>query len=300
MTKPTTPAPPTSPVGSADAPSADAEHRQVLPTGEVTARALYARQLAALRARAKLTLVELAELTHYEQSYLHRLETGGRLGTLEVAATLDRTYATGDLLIGLWSMARREAKQLTAGGIDALEATTTRLQEYALSIIPDLLQTPAYATEQLTTTGPQHPTALTAQINALLRRQARLTNTETTPFHYRAILDEVVLHRAARSPSTWRDQLDHLINTALNPTIALQILPLRAGPHPLHGPLQLFSSPDGRTFAYAHSTITGHFVDGPDDIHTLRQTYDLLRDTALTPAQSIAHLNTLRSETLRT
>lgn len=268
---------------------------QVFPNGETTARALYAGQLAALRRKADFTLVELSDQCHYEQSYLHRLETGDRLGTLEVAEALDRVYATDGLLVRLWHLAKREAKQLAAGGIATLEATATSIQEYALSTVPDLLQTPAYTEEQFTTTGPHYSQSLDARIEALRRRQVRLTNTGSAPVRYRAILDAIVLHRAARSPATWLDQLDHLIDTAHRPGIALQILPLSTGPHVLHGPLQLLAYRDDRTLAYAHSTTSDRFLDDPDDIQQFRQTYDALRDLALTPAQSIAHLQALRA-----
>ncbi|BBA96092.1 hypothetical protein RVR_1233 [Actinacidiphila reveromycinica] len=67
--------------------------------------------------------------------------------------------------------------------------------------------------------------------------------------------------------------------------------------HPHHeprGPIQLLSFRVGRTLAHAHSTLTGHTTDDPDDIEQLRQTYDTLRDTALTPTETLNHLRTLR------
>uniref|UniRef100_UPI003EBFBB5A helix-turn-helix domain-containing protein n=1 Tax=Actinacidiphila sp. bgisy145 TaxID=3413792 RepID=UPI003EBFBB5A len=107
--------------------------------GQVSARALYAHHLAFLREKAGLSLQGLADQCHYEQSYLHRLETGGRLGTLTVAQALDRYYATGTLLATLWRLAKREAKH-AANGLTALEAAATTIQEYALTTIPTLLQ----------------------------------------------------------------------------------------------------------------------------------------------------------------
>ncbi|WP_328461108.1 helix-turn-helix domain-containing protein [Streptomyces sp. NBC_00448] len=276
MTKPSTPAP-------------------LFANSEATARALYAHQLAVLRAKAGLTLTELSDQCHYEQSYLHRLETGGRLGTLDVALALDRFYHTGDLLVRLWHLAKREAKQVAAGGIASLEATATTIQEYALTAIPDLLLAPAYAKEQLAATGPHHLRALNARLEELRLRQARLTATASPPVHYRAILDEIVLQHAVHHPTTWADQLDHLITAAQHPAVALHILPLGGGPRVLHGPLQLLSFRVGRPLAHAHSTLTGHLTDDPDDVEQLRQSYDNLRDTALTPTQTLTHLHALRT-----
>ncbi|MFJ2955710.1 helix-turn-helix transcriptional regulator [Streptomyces sp. NPDC087270] len=273
-----------------------ATFRAAIASGQVSARALYAHHLAFLRAKAGLSLVELADRCHYEQSYLHRLETGGRLGNMRVAETLDRFYGTGDLLAGLWHLAKREAK-CAAGGLIALEATATSIRAYALTAVPALLQTPAYAEEQLATTHPQSPEVLAEQLNVLRERQARLTETVPHPVRYRAVLDELVLHRGARNKATWDGQLDHLIAAAHEPAVTLQILPLHAGPHDLRGSLQLLSFRVGATLAYVHGTLTDQITDDPDDIDHLSRQYDELRDLALTPAQTIEHLHSLRTTT---
>lgn len=288
----------TAPVVDSVTTSADrlAAFRAAVASGQVTARALYAHHLAFLRKQAGLSLVELADRCHYEQSYLHRLETGGRLGNMRVAETLDRFYGTGDLLAGLWLLAKREAKR-AAGGLAALEAAATSIREYSLTAVPALLQTPAYAEEHLATTHPQSPEVLSAQINVLRERQARLTETTPHPVRYRAVLDELVLHRGARNQATWDGQLDHLIATAHEPAVTLQLLPLHAGPHDLRGPVQLLSFRVGATVAYTHGTLTDHITDDPDEIEHLSRLYDELRDLALTTAQTIEHLHTLRTTT---
>lgn len=269
----------------ADTPLADVEL--------MSARMLYAQQLAELRARSGLSLAALSQQCRYEQSYLHRLETGSRLGTVEAAAALDRFYCTGTLLVGLWRLAKHEAKHRPFFGLPPLEADAASIQEYTLTAVPELLQTPAYAEERLGSAGLHTPEQLSAQIDALLRRQARLTS--NPPIHYRAVLDEYLLHRKARNASTWADQLDHLIALGNRPGVSLQILPAGTGPHLLHGPLELITLSDGRTLAYAHSSWSGHLINDPADVQPLRQTYDLLRDTALSPAESVAQLRTLRT-----
>ncbi len=264
---------------------------------EVSARVLYALHLAFLREKSGLSLQGLADQCHYEQSYLHRLETGGRIGTLAVAEALDRFYDTGNLLAGLWRLAKREAKRRADASITALEAAATSIQEYALTTIPALLQTPAYAEEQLATTSPQSPEVLAAQLDALRERQARLTESTPHPVRYRAVLDELVLRRGAHSQATWDGQLDHLITTAHDPNVTLQLLPLHAGPHDLRGPVQLLSFRARGPLAYTHGTLIDHITDDPDDIDELHRQYDHLRDLALTPAQTIEHLRTLRTTT---
>lgn len=84
-----------------------------------------------------MSLVQLAALCRYEQSYLHRLERGQRLGTVEAAGALDRVYRTGTLLVKLWHLAKRETQERPFLGPAA-----SSIQEYAPSAVPYLLQTP--------------------------------------------------------------------------------------------------------------------------------------------------------------
>jgi transcriptional regulator with XRE-family HTH domain len=265
---------------------------QLVDTDWASARLAYAQELAEQRKRSGLSLVALSHRCRYEQSYLHRLETGGRIGTVEAAAALDRVYGTGTLLVRLWHLAKQEAKRYPFFGLAPLEATAISIQEFAPFAMPELLQTPAYTREQLSNAGPHEPKQLAAQIEARTRRQDRLTNGHS--IHYRAVLDESVLQRKSRTGPTWTAQLDHLITIAGHPEISLQILPLGTGPRGLPGPLELLYLPDGRTLAYAQSCWSGHLIDDPEDVQPLRLAYDLLRDSALTPTQSLAHLCTLR------
>ncbi|MFJ2957354.1 helix-turn-helix transcriptional regulator [Streptomyces sp. NPDC087270] len=260
----------------------------------LSARELYASELACRRQQAGLTLMELAGLCMYEQSYLHRLERGQRLGTVEAAAALDKVYGTGDLLVKLWHLAKREAKDRPFLGLAPLEADAVSVQEYAVSAVPYLLQTRAYAEEQLSTVRPHRVKELGAQVAARLKRQDRLTG--PNPVHYRALIDEAVLRRKARDPRTWTGQLEHLIETAQQPDVSLHVVPFGTGPHHIRSCLELIFFQDGHVVAYTQSSWSGHLVEEPEDVEPLRLAYDLLRDTALTPTDSLTFLRTALAE----
>lgn len=257
----------------------------------LTAREWYASELAYRRQQSGMTLVQLAELCLYEQSYLHRLERGRRLGTVEAAAALDRVYGTGDLLVKLWHLAKREAKDRPFEGLAPLEAIAAGIQEYAVSTVPDLLQTRAYAEEELRTARPSSAEQVDTRVMARLGRQERLTGPDQV--HYRALIDEAVLRRKARNPETWTGQLERLIEVAQWPDVSLHAVPFGTGPHRLRGSLELIYLPHGRTVAYAQSSWGGHFVEEPEEVEPLRLAYDVLRDMALPPAESLAFLRTL-------
>ncbi|WP_335981122.1 helix-turn-helix domain-containing protein [Streptomyces sp. CA2R106] len=260
----------------------------------LSAREWYASELARLRQEAGWTLVQLAESCLYEQSYLHRLERGQRLGTVQAAAALDKVYGTGDLLVRLWHLAKRETKDQPFIRLGPLEAGAAGIQEYALSAVPDLLQTRAYAEEQVRAARTGSPQQADARVAGRLARQERLTDED--PVHYRALIDEAVLRRKARDPQTWTRQLEHLIEMAQLPGVSLHVMPFDTGPHPLHGSLELVYLPQGRTVAYAPSSCGSHVLEEPEEVEPLRLAYDLLRDTALTPTESLTFLRTLLTE----
>ncbi len=261
--------------------------------GWFSARELYANQLAFRREQSGMSLVQLGEKCRYEQSYLHRLETGGRLGTVQAARALDLVYGTGDLLERLWWLAKRETKDRLVLGLAPFEANAASIQEYAVSTVPDLLQTPAYAREQLhlAQLGDEEAEELVA---ARLGRQARLSGPE--PVHYRALIDEAVLCRKARDPKTWAAQLEHLIEVAQRPGVALHVVPFGAGPHHLRSSLELVYLRDGASMAYTQGSWNGHLTNDPEEVEPLRIAFDSLRDAALVPAESLAFLRALLDE----
>ncbi|BBA98206.1 putative DNA-binding protein [Actinacidiphila reveromycinica] len=260
----------------------------------LSAREWYASELAYRRQEAGLTLVQLAELCLYEQSYLHRLERGSRLGTVQAAAALDKVYGTGDLLVRLWHLAKREAKERPFAGLAPLEAVAASMQEYAAGAVPELLQTRAYAEEQVRALRPGTAERLGARVAGRLARQERLTDPD--PVHYRALIDEAVLRRKARDARTWTEQVEHLLQVAQLPDVSLHVVPFGVGPHPLCGSLELIHLPQGRTVAYAPSSCGDRVVEEPEEVEPLRLAYDRLRDAALSPADSLAFLRELLAE----
>ncbi|BBA97356.1 putative DNA-binding protein [Actinacidiphila reveromycinica] len=260
----------------------------------LSAREWYASELAYRRQQSGLSLVQLAQLCLYEQSYLHRLERGKRLGTVEAARALDKVYGTGDLLVRLWHLAKREARERPFVGLAPLEAIAVGIQEYAVSAVPDLLQTRAYAEEQVRAGRTGGADQVDARVAGRLARQERLTDPD--PVHYRALIDEAVLRRKARDPHIWTGQLEHLIEAAQWPDVSLHVVPFTAGPHHLRSSLELIYLPQGRTVAYSHSSWGSHVVEEPEEVEPLRLAYDMLRDAALTPADSLTFLHTLLTE----
>jgi transcriptional regulator with XRE-family HTH domain len=252
-----------------------------------SARRMLAEELTRLRESAGKSLAELAEETTYDRTYLHKLETGVRVGSPEVIAALDKVYGTGDRLSMLWELAREDAFPDKYKRFMELEAKATVVYQYSAHTAPGLLQTEAYAREQLSTARPRDEHALDEQVAARLGRQQVVWRDE--PPDFRGVLDESVLHRKLRNPQNWQDQLAHLLDTAERSYVTLQVLPFSAGlQHLLGGSLTILWLPDGRSVAYSESSAHGELFEDPGEVERLRLSYDRLRDAALPPQESIA------------
>ncbi|MFC4032624.1 helix-turn-helix domain-containing protein [Streptomyces polygonati] len=259
--------------------------------GGPSARGVLRTELTRQRERAGWTFAQLAERSKYDGSYLFRLENGDRLGSIDAIGVLDRVYDTGELLTDLWWLAKREAKESRYHGFADLEAEATGIHEFSISTVPGLLQTQRYAEELLRTYGSDNDELLAEQVLARISRQERLTGPKA--LHYRGLLDESVIRRAAQDPDVWAEQLERLIHAARQPNISLQVVPLRAGLHRLlSSSLQLMWLPTGRTVVYVESSWSGELVEETEEVEYLRLSYDRLRDSALTASESLGLLRT--------
>ncbi|MGW7364059.1 helix-turn-helix domain-containing protein [Streptomyces sp. NPDC054841] len=262
---------------------------------EDSARGALGSTLRFLREKAGKTLSQLAEDTNYDKSYLYRLEAAERIAKRPVMEGLDAYYGTGDVLVRLWKLARMEVFKDQYKAFMRLEATANVMHMYTPGI-PGLLQTEAYARVSLSlwqTQGDEEE--LEEQVVARMGRQ-ELLHRKPRPI-VRAIIDEAALRRTVDDPKIWDDQLMHLIYSAAQPSITIQVLPFSAGIHPLNrGSLHLLWQPDGTSVAYLEGNTSGELLEEPEDILKYRLAYDRIRDTGLTPLDSVAFIEHILEE----
>jgi transcriptional regulator with XRE-family HTH domain len=257
-----------------------------------SARRIYAKELAKLRERAGLTLVQLGEQTRYEQSYLHRLETGERLGSADVARVLDEFYDTDELLQDLWRLAKEEKRQGRYEGFMDVEAEAKSMQQFVAGVIPGLLQTERYAGALLRCDMWATSEEVARRVRQRMDRQARLFG-ETNLLAYRGLIDESALWRRTKDAEAWPEQLERLIHAAQLPHISLHVVPFRAGPSDLlGGSLSLLWLPSGRNVAYLEGSVNGQVEEDSEEVDQLRLAYDRLRDLALPAEESLAMIRT--------
>jgi transcriptional regulator with XRE-family HTH domain len=259
--------------------------------GQPTARETFKDELKELREAAGLSLQQLSDRVHFDRSYLHKLETGERLGELETIKALDNFYGTRHLQ-KLWRLAKRESvRQKYAPFMEREEKAATRY-EYAAATVPGLLQTEEYATEQLRTDSRKTEAQLERAVELRMSRQEFLRREQ--PPTYRVILDEAVLRRAMKDVEAWNGQLAHIIEAAELPNVTIQVLPFDAGiQHVLGGSLTILWEKNGSSVAYLESAAHGHLVTDSLEVEHFRLSYDQLRDVALSPQESLEFIRSL-------
>ncbi|GAB2900293.1 DUF5753 domain-containing protein [Streptomyces mayteni] len=262
---------------------------------EDSARAALGAALRFLRAKAEKSLGQLAQDTGYEKSYLYRLEMAERISKRVIMEDLDAYYGSGDLLVTLWKVARLEAFKDQYKAFMRLESTATIMHKYMLTI-PGLLQTEPFARAVLSLWPGHSEEELEEQVVARMGRKELLQR--KPPPTMRVILDESVLRCPVADREVWGDQLAHLLQSAMEPSITLQVLPLAAGSHPLRGcgSLSLLWQGDKDLVAHLESNVSGQLLDEDDDLHNYRLAYDIVRDLALPPAESFAFIERVLKE----
>ncbi|NLU66656.1 helix-turn-helix transcriptional regulator [Streptomyces sp. HNM0574] len=251
-----------------------------------TARARYAEELSDLRREKGISLRFLGDAVRADHSHLGHMEHGTSLGGPELARELDRFYGTTHLIV-LWELALRDTSQFRERyrHYMGLEAQATGLQKYALSVVPGMLQTSAYARVLLRAAGPIDEDELEDQVEARAGRKEFLSRAEGPQF--RAILDEAVLRRPLPDAGEWRAQLEHLLRMGELPNVTIQVVRASVGLHRLTQTDTMFLwLPDGRTVAYVETGYSGELIERTQDVDRLRFAYDQLRDLALSPRES--------------
>ncbi|MFG3281136.1 helix-turn-helix domain-containing protein [Streptomyces sp. NPDC048111] len=226
--------------------------------GPAVRRRKLGEELRKLRDRAGFTSGEAALLVGWHQSKVSRIETG-RSGVkpADVARLLD-AYGVNDRqlrsLLGAladsadgdgagWAQAYRGLLPPQYRDFISLESQARTARTLETSVVPGLLQTPAYAravTRAALAGLP--PDKVDSLVEVRIARQEVLR--ADPPLVLSAVLDEAVLRRGVGGRAAMREQLRHLLDVAALPHVRLQVIPFRTGGYVgLTGPFMMFSFP---------------------------------------------------------
>jgi len=262
-----------------------------------------AAELRALREAAKLTCEEVAEHLECSASKISRVETGRVSVSPRDVRDMLALYGVDpqqlDSLVQLaresrqkgWWHAYSDTMQPRFATYIGLEDAAAEIRTYELNLIPGLLQTEDYARSIIAAgnlTGSQ--VDVERRVALRMARQPMLVSAVNPP-QYWAVLDEGVLHRTVGGAGLMRLQLDHLLELADLPNVAVQVIPFTAGAHPGMGkPFVILAFPERADpdVVYLEDLTSTLYLEDVDEIDRYNVLFNHLRATALSFEESAA------------
>lgn len=111
-----------------------------------------------------------------------------------------------------------------------LESYADRLLTYQETLVPGLLQTPAYHRAVFDSDPTADPATAERQVELRIKRQQTAFD-KRSPLHVTAVLNEAVLVREVGGPAVMVEQREHLLELARRPHINIFVVPWTAGAH---------------------------------------------------------------------
>lgn len=255
----------------------------------------YGDWLKAQREAAGLTQQELADLAFMTRSHISHIEANRRVPSDEDARRLDRALNTGDVLTSF----RPQEDGGVADYFEAarqLEQQATVIREFALSYVPGILQTEAYARAVLRIGFPPRSEAERDKLLVARLERAKILKDPVMPV-VSVLMDEAVLRRPIGGPQAMADQLTHLVDLMEDERINLHILPFGLGAHSLLlGMMSLMWFEDQPPAVYSEGMFTGKLHDSPAMVERIQGTYDLALGEALPSKESLTLLRATAKE----
>lgn len=259
-------------------------------------RALLGAELRHRREEAGLSQSDLGAPLFLSGSFVGQLESGVRRMQMDQAEKFDEILgADGFFVRNCAALKESKYPEHFAEAAEA-EARAEAIREYAPQLIPGLLQTEAYARAVFRGGLPTATDRAIDELVATRLERAQLLTDPTVPVFW-MVLDESVLRRKVGGPEAMAEVLRHITRLARQHRIIAQVLPFSEGAHmALEGSIKLMSFPDAPPLAYLQGLGTGQLQDDPATVRRYELTYDLLVASAISPAASLALIESVAEE----
>lgn len=284
--------------------------------GSTVPRRQLGRALRDLRTEARMTLDGAAEALYCSRQKMWRIESGlGAVRPLDVQGMCELYGATRELTSALTALATEtKAKgwwHSYGGAVPdwfemyvGLESAACRLREHDDTLVPGLLQTPAY-TRGVYQNRPNMPVdELEEVLEVRRRRQEILVRRLPKAPKLEWVLSEAVLLRRVGGSAVMAEQLDRLLERAELPNVSIHLLPLAAGAHygALAGAFVMLDFPLGNratpdpSVVYSESVTGALYLDRPDEFAVYEKVWASLVGLALGEEESRRMIAKIKEE----
>jgi transcriptional regulator with XRE-family HTH domain len=272
------------------------------------------RQLAATlrdaRARSGLTIEQVAHELWCSPAKISRIETGKRPASPRDVRDLCRLYALPEdaqkQLVEMAVASRQrgwweEHNLLPAhASYVGLEAIASSVRDFKSSIVPGLLQTPAYARAIMDSYfAPADPVVLDGLMRARMQRQVGLFKEGAEAPSIHVIMDEAAIRRTVGGPAVMVDQLDRIIDDSEEFDIIVQVVPFVAGAHAgveTTFSILTFDDPSIPSAAFSEDVFGIIQLSSAEELAKCERIFSLVAQTALPGPESLDLLRSVRDE----
>ncbi|SNR37799.1 Helix-turn-helix domain-containing protein [Haloechinothrix alba] len=183
-------------------------------------------------------------------------------------------------------------------GLLELEMDAERIREWEADVIPGALQTEEYARAVITHAHSRStPDDVERRVDLRTERQQKLHKRHVELWF---IIDEAALLRPIGGWETMATQLEQLVESARQPGITVQVLPLELSGHPSMGtPFTVLDLADGAQYVYIESITGGLYLEEPQDISMYSAVMQRLQAQALDFDRSVQTIKG-RADQMRT
>ncbi|KIF00378.1 DNA-binding protein [Streptomyces sp. RSD-27] len=256
---------------------------------------IYGDWLKAQRKAAGLTQQQLADDALMTRSHIAHIEAGRRIPSRDDAVRLDRALGTGDVLRSFLPQDDETIADYFEPARQ-LEQQASQIYEFALSFVPGILQTEAYARAVLgTSVPPKSDEERDKHVVSRLER-AKILKDPVSPVVW-ALIDEAALRRPFGGSHVMADQIMHIVDLTERGRIRTHVIPIGLGLYPLlQGMLSLMWFEDQPPAAYSEGVSVGKVHDSPALVQRLQATYAQALGDALPQRESLAFMRAIARE----
>jgi transcriptional regulator with XRE-family HTH domain len=264
-------------------------------------------ELKELRAAAGLNTRDAAKKVGLSSATLNRIELGTRPATPEEVfgllivydvPTLERErlleMAREAALPGWWEGSSYSGVSKHLYALTNFESDAARITSVDLSVVPGLLQTPAYMRAVLGCLGNSE-----TQIERVvaIRGGRQLALSKPHPPRYRAIIDEAAVRRRVLNSALMAKQLRHILRVAESPNVTVQMIPFGHGGHEgMISGFTVIAFAKAPTVVYLEHLHSSVFLDQRPDTEPFQRAIEFLTRSALQPAESAEFLSGIAAE----
>jgi transcriptional regulator with XRE-family HTH domain len=255
----------------------------------------YGDELRRRREAAGLTQQALADAVVCSPSLVAHYEAGRRRPQTDDARRLDLVLGTDGFFERFLGALEPQFAEHFAP-VAELEPLATVIQSYAATLVPGILQTPAYARAVLRA---DQPNCVPEEVDERVvnrRRRGVILDRPAGPVMW-VVMSENVLRTVVGGPVTMAEQLRHIAVLGRSGRVLVQVVPHAIGAHATMGSmLTLMGFTDAPDIAYVEGLHTGRTFEDPTRVARYRTAYDLARAAALAPEPSLDMIEAVAEE----